>query len=302
MDELTELVAIEGGKAWGEAMGDVLKAKEGTEQAIAAPSLMMGESTMDASKGYDTVLYREPLGVFAGIVPYNFPAMIPMGWMAPMCIATGNTMVIKAEISEADVVKVKPGQKVYFTILGDPDNRIEATLREIEPAHDEHWFQRYGEVALTGTPLGGMGVLGGLRMASGWGPSRSASRRMLICSSCVMPVEGMAETAPGAMMEGTGFMLGSTAWAWACQAGTSTVAPAASSHPQPGGNGARARPLACGEICLVMSVDFLAARSITGRGRNAGKKGRRPQPGGWTMSMAGKTTGALLRGREWIMI
>lgn len=96
MDELTELVAIEGGKAWGEAMGDVLKAKEGTEQAIAAPSLMMGESTMDASKGYDTVLYREPLGVFAGIVPYNFPAMIPMGWMAPMCIACGNTMVIKA--------------------------------------------------------------------------------------------------------------------------------------------------------------------------------------------------------------
>lgn len=96
MDELTELVARENGKNWAEAMGDVLKAKEGTEQAIAAPSLMMGESTMDASKGYDTVLYREPLGVFAGIVPYNFPAMIPMGWMAPMCIACGNTIVIKA--------------------------------------------------------------------------------------------------------------------------------------------------------------------------------------------------------------
>lgn len=96
MDELTELVARENGKNWAEAMGDVLKAKEGTEQAIAAPSLMMGESTMDASKGYDTVLYREPLGVFAGIVPYNFPAMIPMGWMTPMCIACGNTIVIKA--------------------------------------------------------------------------------------------------------------------------------------------------------------------------------------------------------------
>lgn len=49
-------------------------------------------------------------------------------------IANLDTMVIKAEISEADVVKVKPGQKVYFTILGDPDHRIEATLREIEPA------------------------------------------------------------------------------------------------------------------------------------------------------------------------
>ncbi len=96
MDELTELVARENGKTWEEAKGDVLKAKEGTEQAIAAPSLMMGESLMDASKGYDTVLYREPLGVFAGIVPFNFPAMIPMGWMTPMCIACGNTIVIKA--------------------------------------------------------------------------------------------------------------------------------------------------------------------------------------------------------------
>ncbi|MCP1103150.1 malonate-semialdehyde dehydrogenase (acetylating)/methylmalonate-semialdehyde dehydrogenase [Aequitasia blattaphilus] len=96
MDELTELLARENGKTWAEAQGDVLKAKEGTEQAIAAPSLMMGDSMLDASRGYDTVLYNEPVGVFAGIVPYNFPAMIPMGWMAPMCIACGNTIVIKA--------------------------------------------------------------------------------------------------------------------------------------------------------------------------------------------------------------
>jgi len=96
MDELTRLVATENGKAWDEAQGDVLKAKEGTEQAIAAPSLIMGESLMDASSGFDTVLYREPLGVFAGIVPFNFPAMIPMGWMTPICIACGNTIVIKA--------------------------------------------------------------------------------------------------------------------------------------------------------------------------------------------------------------
>lgn len=96
MEELTRLVALENGKAWSEAEGDVLKAKEGTEQALAAPSLMMGESLLDASKGYDTVSYREPLGVFAGIVPFNFPAMIPMGWMTPICIACGNTIVLKA--------------------------------------------------------------------------------------------------------------------------------------------------------------------------------------------------------------
>lgn len=95
MDEMTDLVAREHGKVWAEAQGDVLKAKEGTELACQAPSLMMGESMMDASRGYDTVKYREPLGVFAGIVPFNFPAMIPFGWMAPVCIATGNTMVLK---------------------------------------------------------------------------------------------------------------------------------------------------------------------------------------------------------------
>jgi malonate-semialdehyde dehydrogenase (acetylating)/methylmalonate-semialdehyde dehydrogenase len=96
LDELTLSVARENGKCWSEAEGDVLKAIEGTDQAIATPSLAMGDSIMDASKGYDTVSYRTPLGVFAGIVPFNFPAMIPMGWMTPICIACGNTIVIKA--------------------------------------------------------------------------------------------------------------------------------------------------------------------------------------------------------------
>jgi malonate-semialdehyde dehydrogenase (acetylating)/methylmalonate-semialdehyde dehydrogenase len=96
MEELTELVAREHGKVWCEAQGDILKVKEPVEFACGMPSLMMGESLMDTSTGYDTVLYREPVGVFAGIVPFNFPGMIPMGWMAPLCIAAGNTLVIKA--------------------------------------------------------------------------------------------------------------------------------------------------------------------------------------------------------------
>ena len=95
-DRLAKLVATENGKAWGDAVGDVLKAKEATEVAINAPALMMGQSLLDTSSGIDTVRYREPLGVFAGIVPFNFPAMIPMGWMTPLCIAAGNTIVIKA--------------------------------------------------------------------------------------------------------------------------------------------------------------------------------------------------------------
>lgn len=96
MDELTEICATENGKVWNEARGDILKVREPVELACSAPSLLMGESIRDASSGYDTTLYREPLGVFAGIVPFNFPGMIPMGWMTPVCVACGNTIVIKA--------------------------------------------------------------------------------------------------------------------------------------------------------------------------------------------------------------
>jgi malonate-semialdehyde dehydrogenase (acetylating)/methylmalonate-semialdehyde dehydrogenase len=96
LDELTHLCAQENGKKWDEAMGDVLKAIEVMEFACGAPQMMKGESLMNVSTGYDTVQFREPLGVFAGIAPWNFPAMIPQGWMAPICIVTGNCMVLKA--------------------------------------------------------------------------------------------------------------------------------------------------------------------------------------------------------------
>ena len=96
LDELTLLVARENGKVLNEAMGDVLKVTEVVEFACGIPHLMKGPAIMNCTKGYDTTQYMEPLGVFAGIAPWNFPAMIPMGWMAPICIATGNTMVIKA--------------------------------------------------------------------------------------------------------------------------------------------------------------------------------------------------------------
>ena len=94
-DELAMMVATENGKCWSEAVGDVAKALEMTELACSAPSLLMGESLMDTSTGYDTTLYREPMGVFAGIAPWNFPAMIPVGWMAPLAIVCGNTFVLK---------------------------------------------------------------------------------------------------------------------------------------------------------------------------------------------------------------
>ena len=96
LDELTYLCAKEEGKKWDEAMGDVLKVNEVIEFACGTPHIMKGEALMNISTGYDTTRYNEPLGVFAGIAPWNFPAMIPHGWMAPICIATGNCMVLKA--------------------------------------------------------------------------------------------------------------------------------------------------------------------------------------------------------------
>jgi len=96
LHELTHLLATEMGKDWAGAMGDVLKVNEVVEFACGAPHLMKGESLMNCSTGYDTVLYHHPVGVFAGIAPWNFPAMIPHGWMTPICIATGNCMVLKA--------------------------------------------------------------------------------------------------------------------------------------------------------------------------------------------------------------
>jgi len=95
LDELTRLVATEHGKVLDEAMGDAIKVTELVEFACGIPHLLKGPALMNVTPGYDTTQYREPLGVFAGIVPWNFPAMLPHGWIAPLCIATGNTLVLK---------------------------------------------------------------------------------------------------------------------------------------------------------------------------------------------------------------
>ncbi len=95
IEELTFMVAKEHGKVLDEALGDAAKVTELVEFACGIPHLMKGPALMNVTTGHDTVQYMEPLGVFAGIVPWNFPAMLPMGWVAPLCIATGNTLVLK---------------------------------------------------------------------------------------------------------------------------------------------------------------------------------------------------------------
>ncbi|MBO5317335.1 MAG: CoA-acylating methylmalonate-semialdehyde dehydrogenase [Oscillospiraceae bacterium] len=96
LDELTVLCAKELGKNLAEAKGDILKAIEPTELACATPFTSQGVASLQVTTGFDTASYRVPLGVVAGIVPFNFPAMIPWGWMVPLAIATGNTVVLKA--------------------------------------------------------------------------------------------------------------------------------------------------------------------------------------------------------------
>lgn len=93
-DEIAEILSSETGKTFADAKGDVWRGIEVVEQAMNIPSMMMGETAENVARGIDTYSYTQPLGVCAGITPFNFPAMIPL-WMFPMAIAAGNTFVLK---------------------------------------------------------------------------------------------------------------------------------------------------------------------------------------------------------------
>ena len=93
-DELGELLAQDTGKTFEDAKGDVWRGIEVVEHAANVPSLMMGETVENVASGIDTYSYIQPMGVFAGITPFNFPAMIPL-WMFPLAVACGNTFILK---------------------------------------------------------------------------------------------------------------------------------------------------------------------------------------------------------------
>jgi len=95
IEEIATILATENGKTHAEAVGSIQRGIEIVEFACGMPTLMMGESLENVSRGLDVVTWRQPLGVCVGIVPFNFPAMIPM-WMFPIAIACGNTFVLKA--------------------------------------------------------------------------------------------------------------------------------------------------------------------------------------------------------------
>ncbi len=94
MDQIAALITKEQGKTLADAKGDVFRGLEVVEFACGAASKLMGETLESVGNGIDTYSYRQPLGVCAGIAPFNFPAMIPL-WMYPLACVLGNTFVLK---------------------------------------------------------------------------------------------------------------------------------------------------------------------------------------------------------------
>jgi malonate-semialdehyde dehydrogenase (acetylating) / methylmalonate-semialdehyde dehydrogenase len=94
LDDLARVVSAEHGKVISDAKGEVIRGLEVVEFACGIPQLLKGEFSDQVSTDVDAHSFRQPLGVCAGITPFNFPAMVPM-WMHPMAIATGNTFVLK---------------------------------------------------------------------------------------------------------------------------------------------------------------------------------------------------------------
>jgi malonate-semialdehyde dehydrogenase (acetylating) / methylmalonate-semialdehyde dehydrogenase len=94
IDELARVIASEHGKVVEDAKGEVIRGLEVVEFVCGLPQLVKGEFSDQVSTGVDAFSFRQPLGVCAGITPFNFPAMVPM-WMHPVAIATGNTFVLK---------------------------------------------------------------------------------------------------------------------------------------------------------------------------------------------------------------
>src|SRR5262249_34810626 len=93
-DALARVISEEHGKVFSDAQGEVTRGLEVVEFACGIPHLLKGEFTEQVGRGIDSWSVRQPLGVCAGITPFNFPAMVPM-WMFPMAIACGNTFILK---------------------------------------------------------------------------------------------------------------------------------------------------------------------------------------------------------------
>ncbi|MDN0085345.1 CoA-acylating methylmalonate-semialdehyde dehydrogenase [Crenobacter sp. SG2305] len=125
---LAELISSEHGKVVSDALGEITRGMEVIEFACGIPQLLKGEYSEQVGSGVDSFSLRQPLGVVAGITPFNFPAMVPL-WMIPVALATGNTFILKpserdpsAGLFLADLLKQAGLPDGVFNVLhGDKD-------------------------------------------------------------------------------------------------------------------------------------------------------------------------------------
>lgn len=104
-DDIAKMISLEHGKSILDAKGDIFRGYEVVEHACSFGSLGMGETVENVARNVDIYSYRVPLGVCAGIAPFNFPAMIPL-WMYPLSITLGNTYLLKPSEKVAGTTEI----------------------------------------------------------------------------------------------------------------------------------------------------------------------------------------------------
>ncbi len=137
-DELAARITAEHGKVFADAQGEVMRGIEIVEFACGVPQLLKGDFTDQVSTGVDNWTFRQPLGVVAGITPFNFPAMVPM-WMFPIALACGNTFVLKpserdpsASLLMADLLREAGLPDGVFNVVQGDRVAVDALLQHSE--------------------------------------------------------------------------------------------------------------------------------------------------------------------------
>jgi malonate-semialdehyde dehydrogenase (acetylating)/methylmalonate-semialdehyde dehydrogenase len=133
-DELAMLISAEHGKVVSDALGEVTRGLEVIEFACGIPQLLKGEFTEEVGKGIDSWSVRQPLGVVAGISPFNFPVMVPL-WMIPVALACGNCFVLKpserdpsASVRLAELLKEAGLPDGVFNVVHGDKEAVDALL------------------------------------------------------------------------------------------------------------------------------------------------------------------------------
>lgn len=135
-DELAELISREHGKVFSDARGEVTRGIEVAEFACGMPHLQKGEHSLNVGTGVDSYSLMQPLGVCAGITPFNFPVMVPM-WMFPIALAAGNTFVLKpaakdpsAALRMAELLAEAGLPKGVFNVINGERDAVNALMTD----------------------------------------------------------------------------------------------------------------------------------------------------------------------------